>query len=75
MSDHPTADQKMEISTEVLNSVIQVRHGFDSAIDRVRKLENAAKRALNFLENTESELGIELPSAQALRDLFGEHRG
>jgi len=35
---------------------------------RVKALVDAAKRALNYLENTESEFGITLESADSVRD-------
>lgn len=57
----------MSIATDILNSVKESRPGFETAIERVRRLEEAAERALNYITNTENSLGITLESGDLLR--------
>lgn len=63
------------IIRDLLDTVMQTRPGFDAAVNRIRDLEDAAKRALNFIENTESELGIELDSGVRLRAALSASAG
>jgi hypothetical protein len=43
-------------------------HFLCEAADRIEMLETAARKALDYIENTESDLGVTLTSGDALRE-------
>ena len=45
------------------------------AADLIDEMYEACEKALNFIQNTESELGIELSSGDALRAALSKARG
>ena len=42
-------------------------------LEMARKYEKALRLCLNYIENTESEIGIKLPCGDAARETLGEH--
>jgi hypothetical protein len=72
---HREAGALQTFAEEYLPSEIQETPEWQSVVESNLLLQSAAEHALNYIENTEGEFGIELPSGRLLRLALAKARG